>query len=108
MFQDIQTRQKGFRCEVQVMNQSGHDVLTTFAPEDVASVEVATQDLADFWAQCIEEYERRGKKGLRPNIFVRKSGDPMGEMDLLDTSDGKLDLSTFEQVLIQPIGIIGG
>jgi len=108
MLQKIETKQKGYRCEIQVPDLTGHSILTTYDPDIKESVEIATQDLADFFSDCIEQFEKYGNYGLKPRVFVREVDTPYGEMYPVDIDSDMFDLSKYEQVLVQSMPVVGG
>lgn len=105
-FQDIQPKQAGLRCEIQVLNNQGHGILTTFDPDVDNSVKLATKELDDFWNECIRSYKRGGVESkLTPIVNGIK---PCGSTDLLDIKAPDFDLSLYEQVIIMPMPYVGG
>jgi hypothetical protein len=104
-FQDIQPKRAGLRCEVQIINHQGHGVLTTFDPAVDNSVEIAQADLASFFDECIESFNKGRGGGLTPNVWGRK---PEGEMDLIDIKAPDFDLGLFEQITVMPTPMSGG
>jgi hypothetical protein len=105
-FQNIQTKRKGLRCQIQVTNHSGHDVLTTYEPGVDNSVEVAQADLAAFWDDCIAEFSRGGRTGLKPLVAGTKPGE--SEAILVDPKAPDFDLSLFENITVMPFPLAGG
>lgn len=107
-FQNIKTKRSGLRCAIRVMNHSGDDVLTTYDTMVDSSVEVATKDLQDFWQKCIDEFADRGTTKLKPVVCGRKVGaidfDWLGESVMAPD----FDLGRFEEILIQPVPLVGG
>jgi len=108
MFQNIQPKRAGLRCEVQVINTQGHGVLTTYDEAVDNSVEVAQADLAEFFDECIKAYKRGGGGGLKPKVWGKLPGAAEGETDLIDVTAPDFDLSLFEQVTIMPGPMAGG
>ncbi len=112
--QNVKTIRKGLPCSVNVGNGSGHDVLTTWDNGDVATVEAANLDVEKFFNQCVDEFALRSgsRTPCRPNIFGRPVGGARDGMDLMPVNEHghlrDLDLSRFEEVLIQPVGLSGG
>ncbi len=109
-FKNIEPKVAGLRCEIQVCNQSGHDVLTTFDPAETATVVDAQTELVAFWDSCIEEFTRGGTRatGLKPLVNGRRPGTAEGETELLDVKAPDFDLRKFEQVTIMPYPLCGG
>lgn len=107
-FQDIVPKRAGLRCEIQVCNHQGHGVLTTYDQDVDNSVEVAQADLVEFWDQCIAEFNRSGKSGLKPIVNGRRIGAITHENELLDIKAPEFDLGLFEQVTIFPVPLAGG
>jgi hypothetical protein len=107
-FQDIQPKRPGLRCEVQVINHQGHGVLTTYDPVVDNSVEVAQADLAAFWDECVKEFTRGGKRGLKPFVNGLRVGAPHDADELIDVKAPDFDLGLFERVTIMPVPIVGG
>jgi len=109
VFQNIQTKRRGLKCVIRVINHSGDDILTTYDPMVADSVSVATKDLQDFFSECITEFESKGKSLMSPNVFVKHPG--AEDFDMV-TSDEVLapnfDVGLFEEVLIQPVPLTGG
>lgn len=102
--QDIKTIRQGLRCKVRVMSHSGDDVLTTFDNTATATCVEASDAIGDLWDRCITEH-----KGHKPTIFGRRTGEV--DFDLLavpDSARPKFDLTPFEEILIQPVPLIGG
>lgn len=105
-FQDIQPKQAGLRCEIQVLNHQGHGILTTYDPAVDNSVEIATKELDDFWNDCIKSFERGGSKSkLTPIVNGIRSG---GSTELIDIKAPDFNLSLYEQVTIMPMPMVGG
>jgi hypothetical protein len=108
VFQNIQTKRKGLRCPIRVMNHSGDDILTTYAPEVEDSVSVATKDLQDFWAQCVDEFEGRGTS-LKPMVAGKRVGESdFGILTGAEIESPEFDVGLFEEILIQPVPLSGG
>jgi len=110
VFQNIQTKRKGLACPINVMNHSGHDVLTTYDPQVDNSVEVATQDLQEFMQSCIAEFEGRGNR-LKPNVFGKRPGQPEGELDWIGLDEllsPDFSLEGFTEIMVQPVPLTGG
>ena len=112
-FQDIKPKRAGLRCEVQVINQQGHGVLTTYEPGVDNSVEVAQADLAVFFDECIASFNRGRSSssyigGLKPIVNGRRIGAGIEENELIDIKAPDFDLSLFEQVTIMPMPLSGG
>lgn len=105
VFQNIKTKRVGLRCPIRVMNKSGDDLLTTYAPEVDNSVEVATEDLRNFWDSCIAEF---GNSTLKPMLAGRRTGHADFDWIGGDVMDPEFDLSLYEEVLIQPVPLSGG
>lgn len=105
--QNIKTKRRGLRCEVQVMNSSGHDVLTTYDREVDNSVEVATEDLQRFMDECINEFRTKGS-GLTPNVWGRSRDNPSGEMDQIDVKADGFSVEPFTQITVMPVPLTGG
>jgi len=107
-FQNIQTKRKGLRCPIRVMNLSGDDILTTYDTEVADSVAVATKDLQDFWDQCVDEFSSKGTS-LTPTVAGRLHG--ATDFDWLTGEQIKapeFDVGLFEEILIQPVPLTGG
>jgi len=67
--------------------------------------------VSDFFNSCVDEFALRNpNRPCKPNIFARPIGEQ--QMKWLPTSDNghlvDLDLSLFEEVLIQPVPLAGG
>ena len=109
-FQDIQPKRAGLRCEVQIINQQGHGVLTTYEPGVDNSVEIAQADLTAFFDECIISFNRGRSHvgGLKPIVNGRRIGAGTEENELLDIKAPDFDLSLFEQVTIMPMPLAGG
>ncbi len=108
-FQDIQPKRAGLRCEVQVINQQGHGVLTTYDQGVDNSVAIAQADLEAFFDGCIAEFNRGGcSTGLEPKVWGRRPGMAEGETELVDIKTPEFDLGLFEQVTIMPMPLAGG
>ncbi len=109
-FQDIQPKVAGLACEIQVINQQGHGVLTTYEKGVDNSVELATAELAAFWGDCISSFNRGGgpSSGLKPIVNGRRIGAGIEENEELDITAPDFDLSLFEQVTIMPMPLSGG
>lgn len=108
-FQAIETKQKGFRCPVRVVNHSGDDILTTFDPSVDNSVQVATKDLQDFWQKCVDEFKGHGYKHSQPKVFGKRQGEQA--FDLIrgdELMSPEFDLTPFEDVMVQPVPLTGG
>jgi len=108
VFQNIQTKRKGLRCVIRVMNHSGDDILTTYAPDVSDSVAVATKDLQEFWGQCIDEFSAHGQSCLSM-VAAKRIGSP--DFDILTTEEIQaptFDVGLFEEILIQPVPLAGG
>jgi len=108
VFQNIQTKRKGLRCPIRVMNHSGDDILTTYDTAVEDSVAVATKDLQDFWGQCVDEFAGRGTS-LKPTVAGKRIGST--DFDLLTGSEiesPEFDVGLFEEILIQPVPLSGG
>lgn len=107
-FQNIKTKREGLRCEVQVFNQQGHGVLTTYDQDVDNSVKVAQADLVNFFDECIAEFSRGGATGAKPNVWGRRADMAEGETEMIDVKAPDFDLSLFEQVTIMPMPLVGG
>ena len=107
-FQNIQPKRAGLRCEIQICNQQGHGVLTTYDQGVDNSVEVAQAELVAFFDECISDFNRGGKSGLKPIVNGRRVGAPEGENELIDVKAPDFDLSLFEQVTVMPFPLAGG
>ena len=108
-FQDIQPKRAGLACEIQVINQQGHGVLTTYDPGVDNSVEIAQADLVNFFDECIADFKRGGREsGLKPIVNGRRIGAGVEENELVDIKAPDFDLSLFEQVTIMPMPLAGG
>lgn len=110
-FQDIQPKREGLACEVQVINEQGHGVLTTYEPGVDNSVEVAQADLTAFFDECITDFNRgrrHGGSGLKPIVNGRRIGAGTEENELLNVKAPDFDLSLFEQVTVMPMPLSGG
>jgi len=111
LYQNVKIIVKGNPCKVRVANHSGDDILTTYDHGDVATVDQANMDVAAFFNACVDEFKLKNpSRPCKPNMFVRPKGEQ--DMTLVTTADdGKvhdLDLSLFEEVLIQPVPLAGG
>lgn len=106
-FQDIQPKQAGLRCEIQILNHQGHGILTTYDPEVDNSVELATKELSDFWDECINSFSRGGRSESKLTPIVNGIK-PCGSTDLIDIKAPDFDLSLYEQVTIMPMPMVGG
>jgi hypothetical protein len=107
-YQNIETKRKGLRCPIRVMNHEGDGILTTYDTEVEDSVAVATKDLQDFWAQCIEEFTDKGTS-LTPTVTGKRIG--ATDFDLLTGAEieaPEFDVGLFEEILIQPVPLGGG
>lgn len=108
-FQDIQPKRAGLRCEIQVINNQGHGVLTTYEPGVDNSVEIAQADLTAFFDECIASFNRGGySSSLKPLVNGRRIGAGVEENELLDIKAPDFDLSLFEQITIMPVLLSGG
>lgn len=107
-FQNVATKRKGLRCEIQIMNHSGHDVLTTYDTEVDNSVEVAQAELTAFFNECIAEFEKSSRGGLKPLVTGRTADMAQGDTTLVDPLAPDFDLSLYTQILIQPVPLVGG
>lgn len=107
-FQNIQPKRAGLRCEVQVINEQGHGVLTTYDPVVDNSVEIAQADLTTFFDECIESFKRGRSGGLKPLVNGRRIGAGVEENELVDIKSPDFDLSLFEQITIMPMPLSGG
>jgi len=108
VFQNIQTKRKGLRCPIRVMNYSGDDILTTYDTAIEDSVAVATKDLQDFWGQCVDEFKGRSTS-LRPVIAGKRVGS--SDFDMLSATEiesPEFDVGLFDEILIQPVPLAGG
>jgi len=108
VFQNIKTKVSGLRCEIAVMNHQGHGVLTTYDQGVEGSVVDAQQTLESFWDECIDEFRRCGRGGLKPLVTGRTRDMPDGETVLIDIKAPDFDLSEFEQIVVQPVPLTGG
>lgn len=107
VFQNIQTKRKGLRCVIRVMNHAGDDILTTYDPT-VESTAVATKDLQDFWSECIDEFSARGTS-LTPTVAGKRIGESDFEILTGDEIQAPhFDVGLFEEILIQPMPLVGG
>lgn len=108
VFQNIQTKRKGLRCPIRVMNHSGDEVLTTYDPEVADSSKVATEDLQRFWDECVDEFKDRGTS-LTPKVYGKKVGGT--DFDLISGDEinaPEFDIALFDEVLVQPVPLSGG
>ena len=108
-YQDIQPKRAGLRCEIQVINQQGHGVLTTFESGVDNSVEIATAELQAFMDECIASFNRGGRSsGLKPIVNGRRIGAGIEENEMVDIKAPDFDLAAFEQITIMPMPLSGG
>ena len=107
---NIRTKHKGLRCLIRVINHQGDGILTTYDPSEKESVDIATQDLQDFFNSCIDQFKAvNADSQLTPNVWGRKVGGT--EMDLILTSDIQsptFDVGLYEDIMIQPVPLAGG
>ena len=106
MIQKISTKQRGFRCNVRIMNWSGDDILTTYDPAIEDSVSIATKDLQEFWGQCIDEYAQYKQK---PMLFGKTSTST--SYDWIKSEEillPEFSVGLYENILIQPVPLSGG
>lgn len=107
--QNIQTKRSGLKYKIRVLNHTGDSILTTFDPVVDNSVSVATADLQDFVSKCISEFASRGRTSLKPVVAGRRMGN--AEYDMIRSEElmaPEFDLSIFDDVLVQPVPLVGG
>lgn len=105
-FQNIKTKNPGMRCKVNVMNFSGHDVLTTYAPEVEGSVKVATEDFQRFMDECIAEFPNFHKHSLVSGI--RAETNELAYIPFADIQAPDFSLEGFTEIFVQPVPLSGG
>ena len=108
VFQNIETKRKGLRCPIRVLNHSGDDLLTTYDPAVAGSSAVATKDLQDFWQECIDEFAGKGRPCLSMVVGKRIGA---SDFDVLSTEQiraPEFDVADFVEVVIQPVPLGGG
>jgi hypothetical protein len=104
--QNIETKRKGLKCKIRVINHTGDSTLTTFDPVVDNSVSIATADLQDFVSECIKSFKGRT---LKPVVAGRRIG--ATEYDLIQGTEllaPEFDLGIFDDVIVQPVPLVGG
>jgi hypothetical protein len=90
------------------MSHAGDGCLTTYDPDVEDSVAVATQDLQDFWGQCVDEFARSGSS-LTPTVAGKLTGaDDFGLLTGDEIKAPDFDLGAYEEILVQPVPLGGG
>jgi hypothetical protein len=101
-------KRPGLRCPIRVMSHQGDGCLTTYDPAVEDSAAVATQDLRDFWGQCVDEFKGKGTS-LTPVVAGKRVGG--SSFDLLtgdEIAAPEFDVGLFDEILVQPVPLTGG